>query len=142
SWSQLSPSGAVSTSRVSCGEIQAGRVAVGGLRSIECARPEAEEGLARRRMRLDLGSGNARGAAVAEGGEFGQQVCQTISRLVAQPANRLRNIEPGWLQGRIKPVRERQIVIFGIVFPEGRARPIGVPMIEIGAGVFVGAVEG
>jgi hypothetical protein len=34
-----------------------------------------------------------------------------------------------------------QIVIFGIVVPEGRARSLGIPMIEIGVGVFIGAVE-
>ena len=33
-------------------------------------------------------------------------------------------------------------MIFGIVFPEGRARALGIPMIEIGVGVFIGAVEG
>ena len=52
------------------------------------------ERLSGRRMRL-LGCGKARGSVVAEGSEFKQQICQTISRLVAEPANRLGNIEPG-----------------------------------------------
>ena len=82
-----------------------------------------------------------RGSAVAEFSEFRQQVRQTISRPVAQPANRLGNIESGWFQCRVEPVRERQIVISGIVFPEGGARSLGIPMIEIGVGVFIGAVE-
>jgi len=34
------------------------------------------------------------------------------------------------------------MVILGIVFPEGRARSLGIPMIEIGVGVFIGAVKG
>jgi hypothetical protein len=43
---------------------------------------------------------------------------------------------------RARKTRERQIVIFGIVFPEGRARSLGILIIEIGVGVFVGAVKG
>ena len=33
------------------------------------------------------------------------------------------------------------MVIFRIIFPECRSRPLGIPMIEIGVGVFVGAIE-
>jgi hypothetical protein len=41
--------------------------------------------------------GKAGSSAVAEGSEFGQQVCQTIGRLVAEPMNRLGNIQLVWL---------------------------------------------
>ena len=42
-----------------------------------------------------LALGKVRGSAVAESSEFRQQVCETVVRLVAQPANRLGHIEPG-----------------------------------------------
>jgi hypothetical protein len=39
-------------------------------------------------------------------------------------------------------VGEREIVIFGIVFPERGARALDVPVSQIGIGVFIGAIEG
>ena len=93
-----------------------------GLRSQPLGRPKAgpggrsaspRRGAQPRRYRLrHAGSGNGataagpcdplvfgqvRGSAVTESSEFRQQVRQTISRLVVQPANRLGNIELDWL---------------------------------------------
>ena len=60
---------------------------------------------------FSLRLGKLRRSAIAVGCQFLQQARQTIGRFVAQPTNRLRNIQPGWLQGRIESVRERQIVM-------------------------------
>ena len=88
-----------------------------------------------------LHCGKSRRAAIAVGCQFRQQARQTIGRFVAQPTNRLGNIQPGWLQGRIEPVRERQIVVFEVVFLECRTRPVGIPMVQIGICVFICAIE-
>ena len=103
--------------------------------------PGTGKGLVRRGMGLFYASVGCGGPLIAVGCQFRQQARQTIGRFVAQPAHRLGNIEPGWLQGRIESVREREIVIFGIVFPECRTRPLGIPMSQIGIRVFIGAVK-
>ena len=89
-------SGAPSTSWVSCGAIHAGRPAAGEPRAIDRAMPEAGRGYGGGAY-ASLVLGKVRGSAVAEGSEFRQQVCQAICRLVAEPANRLGNVELGWL---------------------------------------------
>jgi hypothetical protein len=90
---------------------------------------------------LSLRLGKLRRSDIAVPCQFRQQARQTVGGYVAQPAHGLRNIQPGRLQGRIESVRERQIVIFGIVFLECRPRPVGIPMIQIGIGVFIGAIK-
>jgi hypothetical protein len=65
--------------------------AVSDPRATDCAMPEAGTGYCGGAC-ASLVLGKVRGSAVAEGSEFRQQVCQAVSRLVAQPANRLGNV--------------------------------------------------
>jgi len=85
--------------------------------------------------------GLLRWSAIAVGCQFRQQARQTIRRFVVQPTNRLRNIQLGWLYGWIESVREHEIVIFRIVFLERRAPAIGIPIIQNGIRIFIGAVK-
>jgi hypothetical protein len=54
-------------------------------------------------LRQDLHLGKSRWSAIAVGCQFRQQVRQAIGRFIAQPANRLGNIQPGWNPRRRHP---------------------------------------